>query len=46
MSFEYINYNLATKLRAGRSVVRIPVGPGDFNLLQNDRTGSGVHLAS
>jgi len=40
MSLKYIKHSLATKLRAGRSGVRIPVGARDFTLLQNDETGS------
>ena len=35
-----------TRVRAGRPGAQIPVGAGDFYLLQNDHTGSGAHPAS
>jgi hypothetical protein len=37
---------IVTRLRAGRSGVRIPVEARDFSLLQNVQTGSGAHPAS
>jgi len=36
---------IATRLRSGRSGVRIPVWPWDFSFLQNGQTGPGGHPA-
>jgi hypothetical protein len=33
-------------LRAGRSVVRVPAGAGNFSLHHRVQTGSGAHSAS
>jgi hypothetical protein len=34
-----------TRLRDGRSVVRIPAGARDLSLIQNVQSGSGAHPA-
>jgi len=36
----------ATRLRAGQSMVRLPVGAGNFSLHHRVQTVSGAHLAS
>jgi len=36
----------ATRLRAGRSRIRLPIGARDSSLLRNAQTGSGVQPAS
>jgi len=36
---------VVTRLQAGRSGIRIPVGAGDFSVSQNLQTGSGSHPA-
>ena len=38
--------SIATRLRAGRSGVRIPAEARDFSPLQNVGSGSGAHTAS
>jgi hypothetical protein len=38
--------DVASRLRARRSGMRILVGARDFSLLQNAHTGSGAHAAS
>ena len=39
-------YGIGSKVRPGRSGVRIPTGSSHFSLLQYVQTGSGAHTAS